>query len=187
MQQLPPQEPAFSSHSTCTSLPLRPLSTKKIALKYGLVFGAILVLRYLIGNAVIVAFSQASPQFIATYHLSFIMISPRNLQITTVLLDWIIYFLAGFFVARRARQVTASVIACIWASLCYTLAGVVTGISVIAVLSLLAGRDSGYLFSVRLHFIVMFLLLHFGMGTSIGALGGLLEKNMAPPRTITPP
>lgn len=189
----PPQQPAFSSYPPpYTPFSPQPPSTQKIALKFGLIFGAIFVGRLLLETVFYFAYNQSLPVLVATYHLALSAISALSLTITAffTLIDWIIYFLAGFFTARRARNVNAAVIACLWANLCYgVISLVLTAISVLSTMSILAGRENvltGYLPSVGLNVVVDLFLLHIGVGTGIGALGGLLGKSTAP-REVSQP
>ncbi|GHO85961.1 hypothetical protein [Dictyobacter formicarum] len=170
-------------------LPTQSPSTGKIALKYGLIFGAILVARLIIGYVFTLLFNQAIPQIRATYHLPVSTIAIYSFLLTAffTFLDWIIYFLAGLFAARQTRKISPAVFACLWANLCYSVVScLLTGISLVYTMSIFAGRSAliaSYLTSAGINFAVVLILLHIGLGTGIGALGGLLGKNIAPRQT----
>jgi len=80
-------------------------------LKYGLIFGLIIVVRLALGTAIITAFSQALPQLTASYSLkpSDFALASNIITAIYMLIDWVIYFLAGLFAARRVPQVRTAI------------------------------------------------------------------------------
>ena len=97
--------------------PVRPRTTGAAVLKYGLIFGAILVVANLIDAGVGRVFIQVLIG--AEYSPSAIGILSFIPTIIFTLVYWVIYFLAGLFAARQARNVTAATLAGLLASLCF--------------------------------------------------------------------
>jgi len=154
-------------------------STKKIALRYGLIFGAILAGVYIFQIATNWIYSQSMPSLAFRYHLPISRLVLYGYLILAVftLIYWVIYFLAGLFAARRAGQVGTATVACLWAGLCYFVLYVVgLGINMLILLNLLHGRVLPGYFSGLGRNILLVLVLHV-IGIGIGTLGGLLGKS----------
>jgi hypothetical protein len=155
--------------------PSQPPSTSKIALKYGLIAGAIMV------GGIILQFILARmlPFLIVYYRISIIQavlfFSTIPLAVLT-LINWTSYFLAGFFTARKGGT---AIIACLWAGLCYLVIYCLSfGINIFLLMAARSGRVSpGYFTSLGIGIAIM-LALH-ALGIGIGILGGLLGKNAA--------
>ncbi|GHO56786.1 DUF3824 domain-containing protein [Ktedonobacter robiniae] len=157
--------------------PARPRTTRAAVLKYGLIFGAILVVAKLIDASVGHAFIQVLISA-AAYSQSTIEALSYIPTIIFTLVYWVIYFLAGLFAARQARNVTAATLTGLLASLCFFVAyfivliinlapiwGVIMRIGVVG--NSLAGLGVS---------IAITLIVQIGLGIGLAALGGLLGK-----------
>lgn len=145
-------------------------------MKYGLIFGAILVVAYLINLGVgrvlvqVLISAEYSPSAIGA--LSYIP------TIIFTLVYWVIYFLAGLFAARQARNVTAATLTGLLASLCFFVVYfIVLIINVASVWGVITryGEVGGYLTSLGVG-IAVTLIMQIGLGIGLAALGGLLGK-----------
>jgi hypothetical protein len=158
--------------------PSQPQSTGKIALKYGLIFGAIMVVFSLLRFA----FNWFIPQMTHDYHLSISAMVLYTLLLTAIftLIYWGLYFCAGLFASRQTRQIGTASFACLWASLCYfAIYCVLTGISALTLLTRVGGSIimTSYITSIGIGFAIV-LFVQIGLGCGIGALGGLVGKNL---------
>lgn len=189
-RQPQPGYPLYQGQPFMPGYPFQPPRTQptgKIALKYGLIFGAILVGADLLEFVAGTLFSRLLPSLQAQYHLSFSALALYSLVIPGifVLIDWVIYFLAGLFTARRAQQVGTATIACLWASLCYFVIYILgLGINVLITWSEITRYNLsviGYFVNVGTG-LVETLILNIGLGIGIGTLGGLLGKSLASKR-----
>ncbi len=159
---------------------------QRVVLKYGLIFGLIIIVRLALGTAISTAFSQALPALAASNHLpltSFALIFNLITAFYT-LIDWVIYFLAGFFAARRLPQIRTAIFTSLWVNGCYTLVFlIITGISLFLItLTLPQYRDTmmgAYISGIITQALVTLILLHFIFGTAIAVLGGLLGARSA--------
>lgn len=168
---------------------LSPQSLRKIALKYGLIFGAILIVCYLLETGASMILMQQMFQHPSTSSTGLITYTIYNYIRIAVftLIYWSIYFLAGIFAARRAQRVGTAFAACLWASLCYLVVYcLVVGSGVVTNWNVIARGDfstSMYLMNIGTGF-ALTCILHIGLGLGIGALGGLLGKSLSPGRSI---
>jgi hypothetical protein len=161
-------------------------SVQRVALKYGLIFGLIIVVRLALGTAIITAFSQALPQLVASYSQKpsdFALVSNIITAIYT-LIDWVIYFLAGLFAARRVPQVRTAIFTSLWVDLCYGLVFcVIIGINLFLLSVTLSQYRAipmgAYVSGIIVQAGTSLLLLHIVLGTAIGALGGLVGARSA--------
>lgn len=154
----------------------QPRTTGGTALKYGLIFGAILVVANLIDTGV----SRVLVQVLIGAEFSASVVSVLSFIPTIIftLVYWVIYFLAGLFAARQARNVTAATLAGLLASLCFFVVYfVVVLINVASVLGTITryGGVGGYLSSLGVD-IAITLIVQIGLGIGLAALGGLLGK-----------
>lgn len=154
---------------------------QRVALKYGLIFGLIIVVRLALGSAITTAFSHVLAELVASYHLKLGDLAQVFNFITAfyTLIDWIIYFLAGFFAARRVPQVRTAIFTSLWVNLCYGLIYCgITGMSLLFLtLSLPQYRQVAigvYVSEIITQAGVVLLLLHLVLGTTIAVLGGLV-------------
>jgi hypothetical protein len=163
------------------SLPENSRLIHRIALKYGLIFGLIIVVRLALGTAITAALSSALPELIASNRLT-LYNAPIIVNIITAfytLIDWVIYFLAGFFAAQHVPQVRTAIYTSLWVNGCYTLVScVITGINLFLLtlaLSQYRAVEMGvYISGIITQTAIMLILFHIVLGTAIGALGGLL-------------
>jgi len=137
--------------------------------------------RLALGTAITTALSQAVPALAASSHMPLTSITLIFNLITAfyTLIDWIIYFLAGFFAARRLPQVRTAIFTSLWVNGCYTLVFlIITGISLFLItLTLPQYRDVAigtYISGIITQALISLILLHFVLGTALAALGGLL-------------
>lgn len=198
MQQLPfsptpgqglsqPGYPPYSAQPNggYSSPPSQPKFTRKIALKYGLIFGAIMVVIDLLSYALSLIFRPLYLYLGQQFHFSIPMGSSiiyYSLLPTVIftLIYWGVYFCAGIFVARQAQQIGAAVtLVCLWASLCrFAIYCLLTVVGVLSSLSLQRSASfwTAYLTSIAIGFAIL-LFIQIGLGCGIGILGGLVRKN----------
>lgn len=187
----PPEQPAaswvagpYQSQASFSASPPKlsnSPSMQRVALKYGLIFGLIIVVRLAFGSVISTALSHALPELVASYHLKLSDLAQVFNFITAfyTLIDWIIYFLAGFFAARRFPQVRTAIFTSLWVNLCYSVIYcVIAGISLfLLTLSLSQYREVAlgvYVNGIIAQAGVVLLLLHIVLGTGVGTLGGLV-------------
>lgn len=100
------------------------------------------------------------------------------------LLLWIVGFmLAGVFAAKRFGKISTGTLAGLWAGL---VGGIITGIAMFASLMSSLSRDydygyhySGVMAAGYLTGIIFLILLMLGVGTGLGALGGLIGQSFS--------
>jgi hypothetical protein len=180
-QELPqPGYPPYAAqpNSGYSFPPSQPKLTGKIALKYGLIFGtimaAIVLLRYALNLISVYLYHQF-------YH--FISLGMYSILLTVIftLIYWGVYFCAGIFAARQARQLGAACFACLWASLCFFVVYCLSlTVTILSTLSLLISASSwnSYLIGLASGFAGVF-FIQIGLGYGIGVLGGLVGKKLA--------
>lgn len=170
--------------------PAQPKPIGKIARKYGLIFGTIMVaialFRYALG--------LVAPYLAYQFHFSISAISISSFLFTVIFtfIYWGIYFCAGIFAARQMRQIRAASFACLWTSLCYFAAYCLLFVIFPLSLQNSAASRSFYLTSLTTDFAIV-LFIQIGLGIGIGTLGGLLGKSLvhretqygAPPNTFS--
>ncbi|WP_207229215.1 hypothetical protein [Ktedonosporobacter rubrisoli] len=154
----------------------------KIALKYGLIFGAVLAAVALLqfGSSRLLnpsILEMARRYYLSASQLSFFF---QLIAVFFTLIYWSIYFLAGFFSARRAGEMKAASTACLWAALCYFVIDcLLLVLNVILTMSVFRGRLPGSYLGVLAQGVMLNLILNIALGIGVGALGGLLGKNLA--------
>lgn len=154
----------------------QPRTTGAAVLKYGLIFGAILVVAYLINLGV----GRVLVQVLISAEYSPSVIGPLSYIPTIIftLVYWVIYFLAGLFAARQARNVTAATLTGLLASLCffvvYFIVLIINAASVWGMITRY-GEVGLYLASLGVSTAVT-LIVQIGLGIGLAALGGLLGK-----------
>lgn len=160
-------------------------STRKFTLKYGLIFGAILIGCYILAIASARILVNI---LLMNYHSSLYTIGLYGLFSTAIftLICWGVYFCAGIFTVRRTQRVGTTNITNLWASLCYFVA-----YCLFVTYDLLFPFRENHvapataLYSISVTFALV--LLQTGMGIGIGTLGGLLEQNRARKIASHPP
>ena len=154
-------------------------SSGNIALKYGLIFGAIAI----VVNILQITINRiAFPIFFNAFHASENALSLNiysiTLSIVFAVFYWIVYFFLGFLVGRRTQRVGDTSIAALWTSLCYfVIYCLVVVFSIIPILHTI-GLNLGLVLSSLISGVAFVLIVNIGLGIGICALGGLLGKNL---------
>jgi hypothetical protein len=191
----PPERPPSEQQSPCetyTSYPVssggivspfpspQPQSAKKIARKYGLIFGAIAIGIYILRSVI----GQWFTRYLFQHDFSTATINLYSLALFVVstMIYWSIYFLTGFLTARRVQRVVTAIIACLWVSLC--LFGIYCLFYSYNTIRFFAEYRGPYVesFTSIAIKVGLFLVLEVGLGIGIGTFAGLLGyRKQTPP------
>jgi hypothetical protein len=162
----------------------RPRSDGRVALKYGLIAGAILaaitivVFFILIIPAVSNTLYKMFPQTIPGTYFNLLNIFT---SLFVALLNMIVYFCTGLLTTKRTGKMGTAMLACLWALLCFLFADLCTlVVSLFMLLPFMSGPLLGQLLITSITYdvftFIIDLILACVLGFGAGALGALIGK-----------